>query len=93
MFRTEQYIVEANLNDWYQTTDEIAVFLSRLNDAWSAQVWVEYLYLYINYTLDLTRAIIERDFEQAENLYRKMESVAEQMEYYMLQGLSLRAEY
>jgi hypothetical protein len=88
MYNTEQFVAEVNLNEWYQTTDEIAVFLSRLNDNWSAQTWVEYLYLYVNYVLELTRAVLEGNYEQSENIYRSMGTVTEQMGDYMTHGLA-----
>ncbi len=87
MYNTEQFVVEVNLNEWYQTADEIAAYLARLNDAWSSKMWIEYIYLYINYILELTRAALERNFEQSESIYRNIESVTEQMGNYMMAGL------
>lgn len=85
MYYTEQFEVEPSLDEWYQAADQLAEFLT-LNEDWRNERWIEYLYLYINYLLELTRAVLRNDRRQVDNIYRNIQSTINRISGYMTSG-------
>lgn len=87
MYYTQQFEVETSLNEWYQAADQLAAFLTQINNKWWInERWIEYLYLYINYLLELTRAVLRNDRRQADNIYRNIQSTINRISGYMTSG-------
>lgn len=86
MYYTEQFEIETRLNEWYQAADLLAAFLTQLNDDWRSERWIEYLYLYIDNILELTRAVLKNNRSQANNIYRTIQSTINKISGYMTSG-------
>ncbi len=73
--------------EWYQSADEIAAFLAKLNIYWDYDQWVYLLYQYIKYKTDEINAVLMNDYDAEMATYNMTETFNFLISNYMARGV------
>lgn len=85
----DDVMINSRIIKWYQSADRMASYLASINGYWDEDQWKEYLYQYINITLDEINSIINDNYEEEMKLYNMLEDVNFLMAQYMAKGIIL----
>lgn len=72
---------------WYETADELASFLARINVYWDENQWRYLLYQYIKLKIDEIHAIMDDNYEVEAELFNAIEDMVFLIASYMARGI------
>ena len=72
----------------YQSADELASLLSKLNIYWDYDQWKSLLYQYIKLLIDEMVAMLAGDHEREIEIYNRMDDVTDLLGSYMARGIA-----
>lgn len=72
----------------YQSADELASLLSKLNIYWDEDQWKSLLYQYIKLLIDEMVAMLAGDHEREIEIYNRMDDVTDLLGSYMARGIA-----
>lgn len=72
----------------YQSADELAALLAKLNVYWDEDQWKSLLYQYIRLLIDEMIAMLAGDHEREIQIYKHMDSVTDLLGNYMARGIA-----
>lgn len=84
-------VVDQSTAGIYQTADEIAALLSRINVYWDQEQWRSLLYQYIRLLIDEMVASMAGEHEREIEIYKRLEETAELIGSYMARGIIARS--
>ncbi len=75
----------------YQTADDLAAMLSRINVYWDEEQWKSLLYQFIRLMIDEMVAMMAGEYEREIEIYRRLEESAKLIGSYMARGIIARS--
>lgn len=58
----DQAAIDAKVNEVYQSTDELAAYLSSINPYWNVEKWEELLHTYIGFLVEVSTALQKKNY-------------------------------
>ncbi|HML36404.1 MAG TPA: hypothetical protein PKA19_03125 [Bacillota bacterium] len=86
----DQAALDSSTVQWYQTADELAVFLARNNIYWNEDQWRSLLYQYIRAYIQGVIAYQNGEYGQEISIYDTIENISNRMGGYMARGIIAR---
>lgn len=83
-------MVDQGTQQWYNTSNELARFLSSINIFWDEGQWANLFYQYIQLKLDMIVAILSGDYQKEILIYDKLFDLTNIMGTFMARGLITR---
>lgn len=72
---------------WYRNSNEIAVFLGRINPCWSEAKWRDMYFTHLQFVADEAMTLINKEYQRNVDLYDALEIQAMEMADMMSQGI------
>jgi hypothetical protein len=85
-----QDLINQSTQTWYQSANELAHFLARINLFWDEDQWKNLLNQYIQLKLDMIVAVISGDFRREVQIYDRLFDLTTIMGTYMARGIIAR---
>lgn len=82
--------VNSNLSQMYQTVNDLAVFLSRINVYWDEDQWSYLLNQFVRLFVDEVIAYLSGNYEQEIQIYKRLDDLTDIMGSYMARGIIAR---
>ena len=76
----------------YQTADQLAEFLSRINIYWDEDQWKYLLNQFVKLFIDETVAMLSGNYEQEIIIFNRLDDITDIMGSYMARGIIARSE-
>ncbi|MFA9422726.1 MAG: hypothetical protein ACERLG_04065 [Sedimentibacter sp.] len=72
----DDVLTNSRTTEWYQTADELSLFLSKVNVNWDEMQWKYLLYQYIKIKIDEIHAAVDGNDEVTMELYNRSETIS-----------------
>lgn len=83
----ESWLANSSITEWYQSADELASYLAKINVYWDENQWKYILYQYIKLKTDDIGSVVNSNYEENIERYNTIDDIVFLMGSYMARGI------